>query len=686
MKFIRRIIIILFTVSLFFILSDIYSEKELSDAHSIYGLTQSSRNLVFSISNKIEDIDVEKYCEDLVGMAKETDVILINRNIDRNQGEKFTYYYYANKPLNQIIDLPLNKHMDSLRYSNDLTDGNRLTILNANLKVTFLPLPQMVDDENQKYFPISAYAADPENLKEFEHQFIEKYDDVIDSIDEMNNHQFDYNRDFRMQITRFFILGIALFMIMSLFQISDNLDTISVMKLHGYGYMEIGFHLLWRILAEILLIELITSVVLVLVRLNPLSQHPLLFLRGYIDALIRVNIALFTVLIVIFGVVNYIRLPKLLKGRNYNNGLLNLAFFAKVMMLFFLIPMIAPLLGSLYTNLSYLPNINRGWRDFETTYYVENLAIQNRFDGYNELKYITGDLDEVFEEHKRVYNYFNNQDQLIYYEPQSLGIADDQNPDEWIPYEGYKVNRKYLEESLLKDVNGSILELDLKNDTVYVLVPESMYSEIKISRNLFSIEEKNPLKLMVIADQEYKDYGLIANRSVSLPSYQKTPYFIVYSDQAFRYNQSITKSSYLIGFESQKKLQEALYSASPDKEYEFLESDAVLTQLKEIAMSNLKNVIVSITPGIAVFIITSLSVLVLYSRANMKKILVHRFFGYSIWASNSDLFTKKLLALIIPTIILYKDLGVTIFPAVAIFLILDVLCWMWSIKTSESMI
>lgn len=64
MKWIRRMIIAFFTLSLLFIIVDIYSEKELSDAYNLYGLTERE-SLTFTMSNSVAEVDVDVYLSDL---------------------------------------------------------------------------------------------------------------------------------------------------------------------------------------------------------------------------------------------------------------------------------------------------------------------------------------------------------------------------------------------------------------------------------------------------------------------------------------------------------------------------------------------------------------------------------------------------------------------------------------------
>lgn len=597
--------------------------------------------------------------------------------MNRNQGEKITYYYYSSEPLHQIIDLPLTKPSNSVIYSKNTSHGNKLTILNEKLDISFIPISQIKKDINQEYFPIAAYSRDYASLKEFELKFYEAYSSVIDSIDEMSSDQFDYDRNFRMQITKFFILGIALFMILSIFQISDNLNNISIMKMHGYSFVSIGINLLRPIIVEILLFEFLASIFTIVLSKIPLNNVSLAFLKDYIYAISLVNLALASILFGVFIIVKFITLPKLLKGLNYNKSLLNLAFTAKIIMLFFIVPMLVPLLNSLYININFIKEINSSISNFDNTYYVENLSIQDRFSGYNPIKYLSGKTDEVFEEHKRIYDYFNHRGSLIYFTPRSIGVEDAYIKNQVNFYEGYQINAKYMEINNLKDANGKNLKLDLWGSTVYVLIPESMYNDIKVTRDLFSIEDDNEVKLILIADQKYLDYGLSINSPTVLPDFQKTPFFILYSDNSYRYDKSILFGTYLINFDSLQEVQTELNAISPNIEYEILESKPLIEQFKNNLMRNIENLLIAIFPGIGVYTIMSLSVIFLYYRASIKKVLLHKIMGYSIVASNFDLFIELILTILVPSMVLYKDWGTNIFPVISILLLLDIVCWFY---------
>lgn len=684
MKLVRRIIVILFTLSLFFIITDMYYERELSDAYNIFELDNEQQNLVFSISNSVKNVDIEKYCQYLETIAHETDVVLISQNIETNNGYDFSFYYYSREPLHQIINLSLSNPNESTVYSNYLKNGNLLTILNRDIHLSFLPFSFLKADENQRFYPITAYSYDRENLKEFEQKFRDQYASLIDSVDEMNSDQFNYDRNFRTQVTLFFIMGIVLLMILSLFQISDKLNEISILKMHGFGFIKIGFSLFMKLMVEVLLIEFLISTLLIVLTVRPLNNQSLLLARDYLYALILVNSSLAGVLVLELAVVKNISLPRLLKGLNYNKSLLTLAFCAKIVMLLFLIPMLEPYFSSLYANTNYYIQVNKEEKNFDNIYHVENLAIKDRFDGYNPMNYLYGDTDEKYEEREDIYNFFNNQDALIYQAPVSEGFEDHLINDHVIFYEGFKINKEYIKHSNLSDINGDALHLDLKGETVYVLVPESMYSAEKITKDLFSIEERNPVKLVLIEDQKYLDYGMPFNSSIPLPEFQRTPFFILYSDQAYRYDKSILASSYLLGFDSLQEVKGKLSELSPEKEYELLESNKELKQLKKESKTLFKNTVLQILPGLGVFVIISLSVLVLYYRANREKLSIYKFMGYSEIAANFDLFVEEMLTLLVPTIILIKEYGTNILPTVGILVVLDLFCWIWARTEGEN--
>ena len=74
-------IIAFFTLSLLFIIVDIYSEKELSDAYNLYGLTERE-SLTFTMSNAVAEVDVDVYLSDLIKFADERDIVLISNKTD----------------------------------------------------------------------------------------------------------------------------------------------------------------------------------------------------------------------------------------------------------------------------------------------------------------------------------------------------------------------------------------------------------------------------------------------------------------------------------------------------------------------------------------------------------------------------------------------------------------------------
>ena len=669
-------IIVFFTLSLLFIIVDIYSEKELSDAYNLYGLTDRE-SLTFTISNTISEVDVNEYLSDLKKFADERDIVLISDKKDFRTSQ-LKFYYHTQEYLHQVIRLPLTKPEDSLIYTTEeINHSNQLTIMNQNMKVTFYPLSVIADSDDQKYYPVTAYARNRSDLEGFKETFLGKYDHIVDSVDEMRRDAFDYQQNYRNQISLFFVLGIALFMIISLFQVSDNLNAISVMKMHGYSFMEITWKLLWKFIVEILILEGLISV-LYLVCYNLFAGHvPIPLLWDYGVALLITNLSLFCVLAVLILSVNYIRLPKLLKGMNYNRDFVHLVSVTKMIMLFFLIPMIAPSINQWYGAMKYMIHLESSTRNLESTFYVENVKIENRFDGYTPINYLSGKTDDIYDEHKKVYDYFNDQNRLIYQELRHFGTPDEKAEDGVIFYQGFEVNRRYFEKSGLRDAHGNLVKLDLEGSKVYVLIPESIAKHSEISLSQIIGESLNEAELIYIKDQEYPDYTAPYGYSPEFEKHQFTPFFIVYSEEAFRHNQSILFGTYLLGDNSVRELHKELETVSDGNSYIIKSSE----ESKMVQLSGLKNQVwslgVTVLPSIVVFIILSLSNYVLDFRATMKKRVVYRHMGYSFLDMYKEVACRTAVTYLVPVSFLFIKSGMSIFLATGLLAILDMLCWVY---------
>lgn len=673
MKWIRRVSIAFFTLSLLFIIVDLYSEKELSDAYHLYGL-RDRESLTFTISSKISEINVDEYLADLMRIADEQYVVLISAKTDF-RASQLRFYYHTQEHLHEEISLPLGRTEDSSIYTTEsIPKSNALNLVNRNMKVEFYPFSAIADSDDQKYYPVTAYGSHRSNLEGFKESFLGKYPHLVDSVDEMRGDQFDYQRNYRNQISLFFVLGIALFMIVSLFQVSDNLKAISILKMLGYRFLEITWRLLWKFVVEILLVEGVVSLLYLGSHNLFVGALPLNLVRDYGKALLMTNLSLGFVLAVLMMSVHLIRLPKLLKGMNYNGHFVNLASLTKIILLVFLIPMIAPTINLLSGAMKQRVHLENSLRSLERTFYVDSTAIENRFDGYSPLNYLSGETDEIYVQHKKIYDYFNHQDRLIYQELRYFG-ADGEKMEDWVVYQGFDVNRRYFEKSGLKDIHGARIKLDLEGNTVYVLIPESMAKRTEVSLGQILGETRNPAELIYIQDQDYPDYSAPYGGSPEFESRQLTPFFVVYSDEAFRHNKSILFGTYLLQDKSIEDLHQELEAVSSGYSYRILSSE----ESKNILVSEMKNKVwrlgVTILPGIVVFMILSISHDVLHHRASMKKSVIYQHFGYSFLDANKDLARRT--AVIYSILILYLLIKneMNIFPALLLLVILDMLCW-----------
>ncbi len=83
----------------------------------------------------------------------------------------------------------------------------------------------------------------------------------------------------------------------------------------------------------------------------------------------------------------------------------------------------------------------------------------------------------------------------------------------------------------------------------------------------------------------------------------------------------------------------------------------------------------TVLPGIIVFIIISLSDYVLYYRATIKKRVIYRYMGYSFLDANKELAMRIVMVHFVPVTFLLLNDETSIFPAILLLLILDILCW-----------
>lgn len=704
MKKLYSLFIIIMTFSLFLIIFDIYSEREVSDTYNIYGLDDWEATSHIQFTTSIADMDDEVYISKLENLAKKHNVIIISERNERDDySEKFVFYVYPDKNMDELFNLNVTKRkaekekntIDRNIYSTnyDLNPDYYVHLINPKLSVTIHPFSDLKQDPVQKYYPIRIFSHSQKNVSDFNADILEEFAFASPDIDEPHSHSFNYDEEFRNKVQVFFVLSSVLLCLFMIFNVSDEMKRIAIEKMHGFSNVQIALNLFFPIISNAILMQVITTVLCFVFYIHKWNKTVIDFMKEYLVALVIINTVFIGILILVYLIVSFLSLPKLIKNYNFNNMLINVTFFAKIIFAVMLIPMFSSGLKSLTTSIPYYFEMKQVGEEYNGVLYIYANTIETRFDGYDIVKYIeTGETDEVYDEHVHIYNQLSKTGQMIFQRRSTALLTRAFKEDErkeknernerkegiWDAsqreYNGFTVDGNYLRKHPIIGLDGKKVDLDLSGDIVYILLPKSIYDENIIEEKYFYTNE-NPMKLVIIQDnQDYKDYQFIIHGLSEMEGYQTTPFFEVYSDNAFRPDKSMMQHCYLIGFENMEEAKLKLEEIDPKRGYVLLPAEERIKIHKDGAMEHVLTPILSLLPATGVIIAMNFSVLALYYRSKRKKLSILKVNGYSSVRANADLLIELCLTFIVPVAILHSLNAKDIFLASGYALAIDAVC------------
>ena len=699
MKKIYSLLIVIMTLSLFFILFDIYSERELSDAHNLYGLDDWEATSNIQFNSNIADIDDEVYIRKLEELAEKHNVIIISEKFERDDKgkEDFIFYVYPDTDMEVLFNLNVTKNKSKneaknsekgLFYSTDdsLNPDYHIDLINPKLSVTIYPFSYLQQDPSQKYRSIEIISDSKKSVSDFNADVLEEFSFASPDINQMHSHSFDYDSAFRQQIQVFFILSMILLALFMIFNISDEMKRIAIEKMQGFTNGRIAFSLFYPIVLHVIFCQAITTLFTFILFIRQWNKTVIHFMQEYLLAIAVIDIVFIVILILVYTIVSFLKLPKLIKDYNFNNMLLNITFFIKIIFLVLLIPMFLNGIKTLTILIPDYLEIIKVEQNYSGILDIIVDTIETRFDGYDIGKYSSGIIDEVYEHHANIYDQLAKTNNLIYQERSTvlLNKSAKKNEKKEITvgmgdvsqklYRGFNVDGNYLRRNPIIGQDGEIIDLDLSGDIVYILLPKSIYEKnYDIESSFYT--DGNPMEVIIIQDgQKFIDYSFITFGPLKMERHQETPFFRVYSDNSFRYNKSIMINCYLTGFKDMDEAKVELKKIDPKKDYILISAEERIGVMKVRIREDILKSFISLLPATGVIIAMNFSVLGLYYRSKRKKLSILKINGYSTFVANADLLVELFLSFAVPAVVLYYLYSKDIFLALGYALLIDIIC------------
>lgn len=636
MKKLFLLFLICTNLLIFFNVVEVHKEKTISDAYDLYNYDNNKYSEHVSFKNELIEVNDEEFIGYLDDLTKEYNVLISAHNADYKQGYLDYYISYPHslkETLKLETDTDLVFDASQNNYYSNQSDGIYFDTVNKDFKVHLYPLNKLLEIPNGYLTYYRIIADDEKILNLVKDDIINTYPEYISEFTQMENHVLNVSEALSKQLLIPITFSIVISSMIILIYMEKSSKKISIMKLEGYGNIQIFINLFISIILMIVLTIPISMTVYYLTfigRINPVTIPLIkdLFKWSLIEEFLLLG--LFIVYYVILICSSY---STLLKSNKYVKHLLNINFLIKLLCLVLVFPMFSNTLDYCKQITNTISVSNPLIDQTKNIEYLYSFMPGYNQDGYDLPKYYTLKFDEIYDTYQ---NEYKKLDELG-----ALYFGDDilNKNNKSIPL--FNINYNYLKENPLYDINGNLIEVDNSTDQVIMLIPEK-YKKYHFEKDLeLPLEPNNYSYIYIKNNQKYTNYAI--SKHGLIPEYE--PCFKIYLGNAMKIDKSPFMNMYYKG-----DINEVLSSHFKDK--------VIVKNYSEDLISNnehyIKESLNSSNLLIAVFtllLLTTIEYTHLYFKVNNQKLAVKKLLGYSYIETYYDLYIENILIYVLMTIL-----------------------------------
>lgn len=653
MKKILLLFIVFSNILLFSSVHDIYKEKDVSDIYNMYGFKTGKIVTSLDFKNEIGSLDKKQFLETIVKISHDQQVMFYVEEEDYEKSE-LTYYISYAKPLNQAFHLVSNQALvlgkSRSFYSNQEGKGVPFYTINKDWNFSFHSL---LDLSNKKT-PVTTLlmVGTQKHTEQALKKITSQYGKYLQEASHTTQDHLNTRQALSKSLQPLLFMSLAVVVIILLMYTDMSSEKIGIMKMEGYNHVDILMALYRSITLMIIIVPIIVLTLLFFILLKQINYVTLSM--GY--ALMKYVLIEIVGLIACIGI-NYLVIlttsfSLLIKQAKQNKYLLNINFIIKIICVIGVISMFTSGLQNVRKDFILWNNLQKYGYYYRSAQSIEGLKEGYQNDGYDLVKYTSGQYDHMYEVYQKNYDIANKLG-AFYFERQEVTVGDQE-------MSVFYINSNYLNAVKFLDHNGQRVSIDNSKKEITLLVPESKKS-IPISD--YILDEKNTVSTIHIKDnQSYIDYSMLSNRNVV-----NNPIFIVYSDQANRVSKTLFSTMYFTshlemvlektGYKGKVSINSGKHEYQSEVNYLNKQFSKDLTQI--------------LFPSILIILII-VQYCHMYLKCKKEKIAVKELLGFDYLHCYLDLYIENLIVYLLPLVLLLftnkRLIGILVFAMMDIII------------------
>lgn len=480
MKRIFKIIFISLFSLLFLLVFMIYREQDLSNMYNLFGFTGEYENGDIYFNQPLSDQEKEQVIQKIQTITDENEVAVVFGYYEGTDEKTDHFHYYVSGNNTFIEDMvPL-----STPLANDFSKGNRyLTTESDDVSEETIELFSFYQDAEYTLYPIQYIIEQPEAMKfgftyyfnaaQDQKFYADLFDTAFEEFDIQNQsvhqHEYDSQQALKKNMMYISIIMLTISMLFILFQISDSLKEIAILKLNGYRLKDMLSYLFKDFILLNAAFSILIPMVLTFLFFRTINQRVLQFLGQLL--LMSVLLASLYVVMVLVGIllVKYIQLSHLLKNKNINQSLSHFAYITLIATSILLLPIMSDSIQRVATAIPYYVEHASQLKQIEDVHYIQTFEDPNRAWEFNQMDYIMGNENERNNKQIEVYNHLDELNVLYRMSPVFLGGNEEESETVYLAYQmnqkAFNLQNFFVDGEKIEVENNQSINVFMDSDT-----------------------------------------------------------------------------------------------------------------------------------------------------------------------------------------------------------------------------
>lgn len=454
-KLFNVIFISLFSL-LFFMIFLIYREQDISNMHNLFGFTDQYENGDIYFQNPLSEEEQNQVIQKAETIANNEDVTIMFAHYEGSTGETSHFHYYVSGKDNFIqqmvpssVSIPRDFSKGSTYLTTDLNDSNTESIpffsFYQEATYSVYPISHLMENPEAMRFGFTYFYEDKEDRSYFENVFSTTFREF--NIDHQMVHHEVYNSDQALLENTIYIslIVLALSVTFVLFQISNTLKEVAILKLNGYRLKDILLYLFKENIILAALFAMTIPLALTLISFRSINARVLNFLTQVLSvSFLLVGFYVLIVLLSMF-IIRHVRLSDLLKNKNINQLLTHFIYGTLILTSVFVLPIINASVEKLVAVAPYYLEQQYTLKGSGDLYTIQEVNDPKREWEFNQMDYAQGKENNQNEKHIEIYNTLDSMDALYQLSPNVIGGS---QWDSDATYLLYQINEKSFEDQV----------------------------------------------------------------------------------------------------------------------------------------------------------------------------------------------------------------------------------------------